>query len=156
MNKLLLKIVICILICAGLGALSGFSTVDAINGWYQTLRKPGWNPPNSVFGPVWTVLYVLMGNSAALVWNSHHSDKKKALGIFIIQFILNLLWSFIFFGQQNIVLALADIIALWVMIVITIIYFYRINRVAAWLLFPYLLWVSFATALNFSIYILNR
>jgi len=156
MNKLLPKIIVCIVICAGLGALSGFSTVDAINGWYQTLRKPAWNPPNNVFGPVWTFLYILMGISAALVWDSRNNRKKQALVVFLIQFILNLLWTYIFFGRQDILLALADIVALWVMIIITIIYFYRINRIAAVLLFPYLLWVSFATVLNYAIYILNR
>ncbi len=156
MNKLLPKIIICVLVCAGLGALSGLSTVEAISGWYKTLDKPSWNPPNNIFGPVWTLLYILMGISAALVWNSHHALKKQALGLFLIQFILNLLWSYIFFGRQNILLALVDIIALWVMIIVTIVYFYRIHRLAAWLLIPYLLWVSFATVLNFSIYLLNR
>jgi len=156
MNKLLPKIIICVLICAGLGALSGLSTVDAINGWYQTLKKPSWNPPNSAFGPVWTLLYIFMGISAALVWHSRNENKKKALAFFLIQFILNLLWSYIFFGRQDIFLALADIVALWLMIIITIIYFYRISRPAAILLIPYMLWVSFATVLNYSIYTLNR
>jgi translocator protein len=156
MNKLLPKIIISVFICAGLGALSGLSTIDAINSWYRTLSKPSWNPPNGIFGPVWTILYILMGISAALVWNSRNDRKKQALAIFIIQFILNLLWTYIFFGRQDILLALADIIALWVIIVMTIVYFYNINRIASFLLIPYLLWVSFATVLNYSIYMLNR
>jgi len=156
MKKLLPKIILCVLLCVGLGVASGFSTIGSITGWYQTIQKPSWNPPNWLFGPVWTFLYVLMGIASALVWHSYHSLRKTALTFFIIQFVLNLLWSYIFFGRQNILLALADIILMWIMIMITIICFYRVNKTAAYLLIPYILWVSFATVLNYSIYVLNH
>ena len=155
MNKLLPKIVICVLICVGLGSASGFSTVSAIAGWYQSIQKPSWNPPNWLFGPVWTVLYIMMGISVALIWHSRHNAKKTAISFFVVQLMLNLLWSYIFFGKQDIFLAFIEIIAMWIFILLTIIFFYRINKTSAYLLIPYLLWVSFATFLNYSIYLLN-
>lgn len=156
MDKLYVKITLCVVICLGLGIASGFSTAESVNGWYETIRKPGWNPPNRLFGPVWTVLYILMGIAAALVWHSNLPNKKTALILFAVQFLLNILWSYIFFGMHNILLAFADILLLSVMIAITIAWFLKINKVAAWLLLPYFMWVSFASTLNFSIYLLNN
>ena len=156
MSKLLPKIIICVIICVGLGAASGFSTADSISGWYQTIQKPSWNPPNWLFAPVWTLLYTLMGISLALIWHSRHVLKKTALFLFVVQFVLNLLWSYIFFGRHEMQLALLEIMLMWIMIFLTIIYFYRINKSAAWLMIPYLLWVSFATFLNYSLYALNH
>ena len=156
MDKLFSKIIICVILCVGLGAASGFSTADSINGWYQTIQKPSWNPPNWVFAPVWTLLYALMGISLALIWHNRHVLKNAALAFFVVQFVLNLLWSYIFFGRQNMQLALMEIILMWIMIFLTIFYFYRIHKIAAWLMIPYLLWVSFATFLNYTLYTLNH
>lgn len=150
------KIIICILICLTLGFLSGISTAEDINGWYVTLRKPSWNPPNRVFGPVWSLLYCLMGISIALIWHQPFpASKKKAYGLFGLQFVLNLLWSFIFFKMHNPALALAEITVMWCLIVLTILQFHKIRKVSAYLLIPYLLWVSFAAILNASIYSIN-
>lgn len=155
MSKLLLRIIICVTICLGLGIASGFSTASSISGWYQTIQKPSWNPPNWIFGPVWTVLYILMGIAAALVWNSRSPHRQTALVLFAVQFVLNILWSFIFFGLHNLPLALVEIILLTIFIALTIYWFLKINRLAAVLLLPYLMWVSFASSLTYTILILN-
>ncbi len=148
------------------------SSPQAISGldWYAGIVKPALNPPSWVFGPVWTTLFALMGIAAFLVWSSYaeaSADKKKgikvALILFGIQLVLNTLWSIIFFGStsltinglNNIGIALVDIIFLWLAILATIVAFYKISKSAAWLLAPYLLWVSFAAYLNYSIYVLN-
>ena len=152
-----LKITFSVLACLILGGLSGISTTSAITGWYSTLIKPSFNPPNWIFGPAWTLLYILMGISFALIWNKGIEKKeiKNALGIFVFQLILNLSWSFLFFGMQNPAIAFIDIIVLWFAIILTIKKFLPINRTAAYLLIPYLLWVSFASLLNTSIWYLN-
>ncbi|CAN5307395.1 tryptophan-rich sensory protein [soil metagenome] len=152
-----IKLTISILACLILGGLSGISTTSAITGWYTTLIKPAFNPPNWIFGPAWTLLYILMGISFALIWNKGWEKKevKNALGIFIIQLVLNLIWSVLFFAMQNPAIAFIDIIILWMLIFLTIKKFFPINKIAAYLLIPYLLWVSFATLLNASIWYLN-
>ncbi len=155
MKSLLLKIAVCVLLCLTLGILSGFSTVDSINNWYQYINKPSWNPPNWIFGPVWTTLYIMMGIAVALIWHSAHQTKKQAIGFFIGQFILNLGWSFIFFNLHALGWAFAEIFVMLLFIALTLYAFYKINKLAAWLMLPYLLWVSFATALNGSIWYLN-
>ena len=144
--KLILSMGICLL-AGGVGTIF---TSYAIPIWYVTLNKPGFSPPNWVFGPVWTTLYILMGISLYMVWT-----KRKVANIFWIQLFLNFLWSIIFFGWHNPLLALADIVALWVAIVLTIRSFYKINKLASYLLYPYLVWVSFATVLNLMIVLLN-
>lgn len=156
MSKLFVKIIICVAICLGLGIASGFSTASSISGWYQTIQKPSWNPPNWIFGPVWTVLYIMMGIAAALVWHTPSPHRKTALVLFVIQFVLNLLWSYIFFGLHNLPLALMEIILMAFFIAITIYWFLKVNRLAAVLLLPYLMWVSFASSLSFAIFILNN
>ena len=152
-----IKLTISILTCLILGGLSGISTTSAITGWYSTLIKPPFNPPNWVFGPAWTLLYILMGISFALIWNKGIEKKeiKNALGIFVFQLILNLVWSLLFFSMQNPAIAFIDIVILWLAIILTIKKFLPINRTAAYLLIPYLLWVSFASLLNVSIWYLN-
>lgn len=137
-------------LCLGVGIIGSFFTVSAIPSWYATLNKPIFSPPNWVFGPVWTVLYVFMGISLYLVW-----QKKNVPSIFWIQLILNAAWSIIFFGWHNPLLALVDIVVLWIAIILTIKAFYKINKLAANLLIPYLLWVSFAIILNLFIVLLN-
>jgi tryptophan-rich sensory protein len=124
--------------------------------WYAALAKPGWSPPNSWFGPVWTALYVLMGISVWIVWGErYHRGRRSALGAYSIQLLLNALWAPLFFGGHDIGAGLFVIIALWLSIVWTIREFAAVKAGAAWMLAPYLLWVSFATALNLAIWKLN-
>lgn len=144
-----LKLILSIGLCLGAGIIGSFFTFSAIPTWYVTLDKPSFSPPNWIFGPVWTLLYILMGISLYRVWTN-----KKVPTVFWVQLILNTLWSIIFFGMRNPTLALVDIAALWIAIVLTIKAFYEINKLAAYLLIPYLLWVSFAIILNLSIVLL--
>lgn len=152
-----LKLIIAIAIPLAVGATSGFFTITGIESWYQTINKPSWNPPGSVFGPVWTTLYVLMGVALFLVWKSSGSDtlKRTAITLFAIQLILNFFWSFIFFDQQQPGWAFVEIITLWFFILLTIFSFARVSKTAAWLLVPYISWVSFAAILNYTIWKLN-
>lgn len=140
-----------------LAAFAGSAvTTPNISGWYQTLNKPTFNPPNYIFGPVWTLLYILMAISFYLVWNSKSSKiKKRALQVFCLQLFLNLLWSFVFFGLHQIFLSVVVIIALFFSILYTVILFKKISKTAAYLLIPYILWVSFASVLNICILLLN-
>lgn len=125
------------------------------NGWFDSLVKPVFMPPSWLFAPVWIVLYTLIGLSLYGVWTSKAKDKSVALWLFGAQLVLNAAWSLIFFGAKSLLFALADILVLWSLIVLTIVYFRRINRLAGNLLIPYLLWVTFAAILNLSIVILN-
>lgn len=121
--------------------------------WYQSLEKPAYNPPSWLFGPVWTLLYVLMGIAAWLVWRE--GGLSPALYVFIAQLALNALWSYLFFGINNPGLAFAEITVLWVLILLTTVLFWRIRTAAGALLLPYLSWVGFASVLNFSLWRLN-
>lgn len=152
------KIPVSITVCLLIGFLSGISTADSISGWYTTLEKPFFNPPNWIFGPVWTALYTLMGIAVGLIWNSQASQdqKKKGLILFGCQLATNGLWSILFFGIQSPLLAFIDIIVLLLLIILTIKAFKPISKTASWLLYPYLAWVSFATLLNLSIIVLNN
>jgi len=151
------KILIAVVVCLAIGGLSGMATTDAIEGWYATLNKPSFNPPNWVFGPAWTLLYILMGIAAGLVWKAgwERREVRVALGIFAVQLLLNGLWSIIFFALESPLWALVEILVLLVFIVLTIVKFKPINATAAYLLVPYVLWVSFATVLTASIWYLN-
>jgi translocator protein len=155
--SLTLKILISTSACLCLGALSGIATSSSITSWYLHINKPSFNPPNWVFGPAWTILYLFMGIAFALIWNVgiEKETVKKALRIFLIQFVLNLIWSVLFFTLQNPMIAFIDIVILLIAIGITIKHFLPLHKTAAYLLFPYLLWVSFATLLNGSIWYLN-
>ena len=125
--------------------------------WYQNLSKPDWNPPNWIFGPVWTVLYISMGISVWIIWKNLGLKRAAIpIGFFIAQLVLNAIWSWLFFGLNNPTLALFDIVALWLLILITIIMFWRLKTVAGALLLPYIGWVSFATVLNYYIWHLNK
>jgi tryptophan-rich sensory protein len=139
------------------GFVGSMSTSSSVSSWYQTINKPVFNPPNSVFGPVWTTLFILMGVSLYIVWSKGLKKKgvKKALGVFGIQMLLNIAWSFMFFGLRSPLLGLIEIVVLWVAILYTIILFYKISKTASYLLIPYILWVSFAAVLNFAIFLLN-
>ncbi|MCL5090423.1 MAG: tryptophan-rich sensory protein [Patescibacteria group bacterium] len=132
-------------------------TLSSIPTWYQTLTKPSFSPPNWVFGPAWTILYFLMGVAAYLVWIKGLEKKavKTALSFFIAQLVFNFFWSILFFGLHSPMLGLIDISILWILILITIIKFYKISKTASYLLIPYLFWVTFATILNLSIFLLN-
>jgi tryptophan-rich sensory protein len=124
--------------------------------WYEGLEKPAWNPPNYLFGPVWTVLYILMGVAAWIVWTrGEGAGRGLAISVFTAQLALNALWSYLFFGIRRPGLAFIEIIALWLAICATIFLFWKVRRPAAVLLFPYLAWVSFASALNFQLWRLN-
>ncbi|MBC5836911.1 TspO/MBR family protein [Flavobacterium muglaense] len=158
MNKLT-KILTVVVTCVAIGYLSGTVTRESIQVWYPTLVKPSFNPPNWVFAPVWSMLYIMMGVAAGLVWDRMDSDKevvKKALVLFAVQLGLNALWSYLFFGLHNPMLALVEIVLLWLLIFETYSQFIKINKIAGYLLVPYLAWVSFATVLNASIWWLNR
>ncbi len=151
-----MKLVFALAITLGVGAISGFATAANINSWYADLVKPSFNPPNAIFGPVWTILYILMGISLYLIWKKPVSEQKTtALRFFFVQLFLNFCWSFIFFYFHQTGWALTDIILLWIMIILTIFSFSKMDKTAAWLLVPYICWVSFATILNAAIFRLN-
>jgi benzodiazapine receptor len=152
------KLITALLIPQVAGILGAVFTTSSISMWYATLERPSFSPPNWIFGPVWTTLYALMGIAAYLVWTNMRAmdrEKKKALKLFAIQLVLNTLWSIIFFGQHNIGGALIEIVVLWCAIMSTIMAFAKVSRPAAWLLVPYILWVSFAAYLNYSFWIIN-
>lgn len=153
MKSLGVKILICVILCLTAGISSGLGTAGEIASWYAHIQKPDWNPPNWLFGPVWTILYIMMGVAVALVW--HAGNNKKAIALFCAQFLLNLCWSFIFFGLHQIDLAFIEIILMWGFIVATIFAFSKTNKLAAWLLVPYISWVTFASILNGTIWFLN-
>jgi len=136
-----------------IGFLSGFATQSSVTDWYLTLNKPSFNPPNSIFAPVWTVLYVMMGVAAGLVWSKgfHHVWVKTALYHFGFQLLFNALWSIVFFGFKNPLWGLFVIIILLVFILFTIKWFRVVHKTAAYLLIPYLIWVCFAAILNYKI-----
>ncbi len=152
-----MKLIISILVPLLVGAFSGFFTSSGVNGWYATASKPWFNPPNWIFAPVWTALYILMGIALYLVWKSGADIriKQTAIILFAVQLILNFFWSFIFFKLQLPGWAFAEIVLMWVMIFITILWFGKISAAAAWLLVPYISWVSFAAVLNYAIWKLN-
>ncbi len=158
MNKIT-RILTVVVTCLVIGYFSGMVTRSAIVTWYPTLVKPSFNPPNWIFAPVWSMLYIMMGIAAGLVWNRIEFEKelvKKALILFAIQLALNALWSYLFFGLKNPMLAGIEIVLLWLMIFETYSKFVKINKIAGYLFIPYLLWVSFAMVLNGSIWWLNR
>lgn len=155
--KNLPKLIISVVGCELVGILGSVFTVSSIPTWYATLNKPSFAPPNWIFGPVWTTLYLLMGVAFYLIWKQGWKKKKvKTAGMFFLaQLGLNFLWSPIFFGLRSPLMALVVIIAMWALIVMTMKKFYPLSRLAFYLLVPYLLWVSFATILNAAIVVLN-
>lgn len=143
-------------LCLGVGGLGAIATTPEIQGWYQTLKKPSWNPPNAVFGPVWTTLYMMMAVAAWMVWKqSGFKAAARPLTLFLVQLGLNVAWSWIFFGLHQPGWAFVEIIVLWIAILATTASFYRRSRFAGCLMMPYLGWVSFASVLNFTIWRLN-
>lgn len=153
-----LRIIYVVAICLAIGYLSSLVTQSSIDTWYPTIEKPFFNPPNWVFAPVWTLLFIMMGVAGGLVWNkleSNEKEVKKALFFFTAQLLLNALWSYLFFGLNNILLALIEIVLLWLIIYETFVLFKQLDKTAGRLLIPYLVWVGFATILTGSIYYLN-
>ncbi|MEA9413397.1 TspO/MBR family protein [Flavobacterium sp. PL02] len=158
MNKIT-RILAVVVTCLAIGYFSGIVTRTSVDTWYPTLIKPSFNPPNWVFAPAWSLLYLLMGVASGLVWDRIEYEKeavKNALVFFAIQLALNALWSYLFFGLMNPLLALLEVFVLWLMIYETLLKFIKINKIAGYLLVPYLLWVSYATVLNASIWWLNK
>jgi tryptophan-rich sensory protein len=158
MNKTV-KIAIALIVCLMVGYSASVVTRPSVETWYPTLVKPVFNPPNWIFMPMWTLLYILMAVAAGLVWDKikeQNAEVKKALGFFLIQLTLNAIWSYLFFGLKNPLLALIEIALLWLMIYETYLKFIKINKIAAYLLIPYMAWVAFAAVLNASIWWLNK
>ena len=155
--RLFRKIAIAVVACLLIGFLGSIATQTSVNTWFTTLEKPFFNPPAWLFAPVWTILYIMMGIAAGLVWyrGLHHLWVKTALYHFLFQLLLNLSWSVVFFGLQQPLWALIVITALIILLSLTIKWFKIANKKAAYLLIPYLLWVLFAAALNFEIWRLN-
>lgn len=137
------------------GGLGAYFTITSVQSWYQTINKPSFNPPSWIFGPMWTLLYVLMGIACYLIWKGEHPQKKELLTLYFAQLFLNALWSPAFFGMESPILGLLVIIPMWILILVCIIQFRKASKLASGLMVPYLLWVSFATVLNFSIWWLN-
>jgi len=153
----ILRLIAAILVCNIAGSLGALVTTTGPGSWYAALEKPFFTPPGWVFAPVWTTLFTLMGVALFLVWESGtgRREVRVALALFGVQFACNVLWSFLFFGLRSPALGLADIVLLWVLIAATIAAFYRVRKSAAWLLVPYICWVSVATALNYGVWVLN-
>lgn len=142
-----------LVVCVGGGALVGLATAGGDSAWFESLAKPSWTPPDVVFAPVWTALYAAMAVAAWRVWRrGGWQAQRGALALFVSQLALNFAWSFIFFGARQIGWALAEILVLWILIAATIRRFAAIDPPAAWLLVPYLAWVTFAAFLNGAIY----
>ena len=151
------KLIGCVIFCELAGIVGSVFTFPMITTWYSTLNKPWFNPPNWLFGPAWTLLFLLMGISLYLVLEKGLQKKevKKGVSIFGVQLLMNILWSVLFFGLMSPFLAFIEIIFLWIAIAFTIKSFYPISKKAAWLLVPYICWVSFAAILNLAVWILN-
>ena len=155
-KKSILPLLVFILITLFAGFIGSLFTTPSIASWYAFINKPSFSPPNWLFAPVWSLLYILMGIAAFLVWQKRDNLKTKpALMFYGIQLILNTFWSIIFFGMHNPGLAFLEIIILWTFILITLIKFYKINKTSGILFIPYFIWVSFASILNFAVWMLN-
>ncbi len=137
------------------GFIGSIYTTPNIKTWYAFLDKPSFNPPNWIFAPVWTILFVMMGVASFIIYKQNNKNKSQALKLYFAQLLINIMWSVVFFGAQNPLAGLFIIAFLWYLIGSTMLYFYKIKKSAGYLFVPYFLWVSFATILNFSIYILN-
>ncbi|OIO19176.1 MAG: TspO protein [Candidatus Magasanikbacteria bacterium CG1_02_32_51] len=153
------KLIISVVVCQLAGVVGSVFTFSSISNWYVYLNKPSFNPPNWIFGPVWTVLFLLMGISLYIIWNNkailQKNKKREAINIFVFQLFLNVLWTLLFFGLKSPALAFFEITVLWMTIFITIFKFKKFSSRAAWLLIPYLFWVTFASILNFALWALN-
>jgi benzodiazapine receptor len=155
-STFIVKLIVAILLCEATGITSSLLATVVGNTWYQELTKPSWNPPNYLFGPVWSSLYLMMGISLAIIWNlSKTPGRQVALWLFATQLFLNFWWSIIFFQFHSLTGALIEIVLLWLLIQVTIVQFSKHSKAAAWLLVPYAAWVTFASILTFTIWSLN-
>ena len=154
----IIKLIISIAACEGAGGIGAIFTTPAITTWYAGLKKPTFTPPNSVFGPVWITLYLLMGIAVFLVWREGLGQEGVTIAfvIFWAQLVLNILWSVIFFGLKSLFGGMVMILLLWIAILINIITFFGVSPLAGWLLIPYIIWVSIAANLNVQVWKLNR
>ena len=156
MLRSIFKFITSLFVPLALGYIAGQYTSEAVPGWFESLNKPSFNPPGWIFGPVWTLLYILMGLSFFHIWiKLRIKERTVAKIIYIVQLLLNFAWSFLFFYYHDIALALIDIIVLDIVVVIMLLKFYQLKPTAAYLNIPYLLWILFATALNAAFYFLN-
>lgn len=155
MRKEIKSYIVAILLPLAVGGLSALLTRGSMD-IYETINTPSFAPPGIVFPIVWTILYILMGISSGIIYNSKSKDKDNALFIYIIQLMVNFVWSIIFFNLRAFLIAFLLIIVLWVLIALMISRFYKIDKTAAYLQIPYLLWVTFAGILSFAIFLLNR
>jgi len=155
--KYIYKLIISMVICQCAGLIGSIFTTPSIPTWYAALQKPAFTPPNWLFAPAWVTLYLLMGISASLVWQRGLDNRQNrvALIVFLVQLILNALWSVVFFGFESPLFGIVVIALLWIAILLTILKFFRISRLASYLLIPYIGWVTFAAILNISIFTLN-
>lgn len=153
----ILRLIGSIALCQAAGIVAALATAQSVRTWYPTLAKPSFTPPNWLFGPVWILLYALMGIALYLVWQRAQEglEVRKALVVFFVQLLLNVLWSFIFFGLQSPFWALIEILVLWLFILATIAIFWKISRAASVLLVPYSVWVTYAAALTYALWRLN-
>ncbi len=155
-SSTIIKLIIALALPLIFGAIAGLFTAKAVPEWYATLNRPSFNPPNSIFGPVWSALYIIMGISLFMIWKLPNSSERNiALFVFYMQLLLNFGWSFLFFYFKTIGFAFVEIIVLWVCIIIMMILFYKLKPIAAYINIPCFLWVSFATVLNAAYYKLN-
>jgi benzodiazapine receptor len=153
----LLMLMLFIAVCMAVAGAGSIFTAGSVRQWYPALQKPSWTPPSWLFGPVWTILYLMMAIAAWLIWQRRGSHPVAgSLGLFAFQLALNAAWSPLFFGLKNPLAGLWDIVPLWIAILATLVSFWKISPAAGLLLVPYWLWVSFATALNFAIWKMNR
>jgi benzodiazapine receptor len=153
-----IKLVVSIVACEAAGGIGAIFTTPAIPTWYASLKKPSFTPPNSVFGPIWITLYLLMGIAVFLVWREGLSQEGVTIAftVFWVQLVLNILWSVIFFGLRSLLGGMILIFLLWIAILVNIILFFRVSPIAGGLLIPYIIWVSIATNLNVQVWKLNR
>ena len=150
------RLLLSLVISLSAGFLGALFTTPAVQSWYLTINRPVWIPPSWLFGPVWTSLFIMMGVALYLVWSTKMSNKvRMSLKLFATQLVLNVLWSVFFFGLGNFWLAFGEILVLWIFILVTIVSFGKVSKMAGWLMVPYLLWVTFASYLNFTIASLN-
>lgn len=152
----MLGYIISILIAQLAGLVGSIFTMPAITTWYAELAKPSFTPPSYVFGPAWAMLYTLMGLAAYRIWEKRStSGARRALVLYGTQLVLNALWSYAFFGMHNPLAGVGVIVLLWIVVFVTMIFFYRVDKTAGWLLVPYVVWISFAGALNYAVWMLN-
>jgi len=153
----IIKLIISLAVPLLAGGGSTVWTINSIPTWYASLNKPWFTPPNVAFGPVWTILYILMGLALFLVWRTSRDRTRDAgIALFAAQLAVNVIWTFVFFGLENTLYGVLAIIPLWILIAATIYQFYKVDKWASYLLVPYIVWVTIAAALNVSVYLLNR